>query len=121
MHHKFVVIDFDKPTARVYVGSYNFSISGRLENGENLLLIRDRRVAASYMVEALRIFDHYQFRVSQLQAATAATSLNLQEPPAAGKKAWWTTRSPFRSRSATGSCSLGQQRGTVPRWDMMTS
>ena len=26
MHHKFVVIDFDKPTARVYLGSYNFSI-----------------------------------------------------------------------------------------------
>ena len=25
MHHKFVVIDFDKPTARVYMGSYNFS------------------------------------------------------------------------------------------------
>ena len=29
MHHKFVVIDFDKPTARVYLGSYNFSIAGR--------------------------------------------------------------------------------------------
>ena len=28
MHHKFVVIDFDKPTARVYLGSYNFSIAG---------------------------------------------------------------------------------------------
>jgi len=25
MHHKFTVIDFDKPTARVYLGSYNFS------------------------------------------------------------------------------------------------
>lgn len=25
LHHKFVVIDFDKPTARVYFGSYNFS------------------------------------------------------------------------------------------------
>ena len=29
MHHKFVVIDFDKPTARVYFGSYNFSRAGR--------------------------------------------------------------------------------------------
>ena len=29
MHHKFVVIDFDKPTARVYPGSYNFSAAGR--------------------------------------------------------------------------------------------
>ena len=31
MHHKFVVIDFDKPTARVYLGSYNFSNTGRQE------------------------------------------------------------------------------------------
>ena len=60
MHHKFVVIDFDKPTARVYLGSYNFSKPADTQNGENLLLIRDRRIAVSYMVEALRIFDHYQ-------------------------------------------------------------
>ncbi|MGO8105567.1 phospholipase, partial [Rhizobium leguminosarum] len=25
IHHKFVVLDCDKPTARVYLGSYNFS------------------------------------------------------------------------------------------------
>ena len=28
MHHKFLVIDFNKPTARVYMGSYNFSAHG---------------------------------------------------------------------------------------------
>jgi phosphatidylserine/phosphatidylglycerophosphate/cardiolipin synthase-like enzyme len=44
MHHKFTVIDFDKPTARVYLGSYNFSNPVDLKNGENLLLIRDRQV-----------------------------------------------------------------------------
>lgn len=64
MHHKFVVIDFDKPTARVYTGSYNFSGSADNKNGENLIVIRDRRIATAYMVEALRIFDAYQFRVS---------------------------------------------------------
>jgi phosphatidylserine/phosphatidylglycerophosphate/cardiolipin synthase-like enzyme len=64
MHHKFIVIDFDKPTARVYTGSYNFSKPADRSNGENLLLIRDPRVATAYMVEALRIFDAYQFRVS---------------------------------------------------------
>ena len=37
MHHKFVVIDFDKPTARVYLGSYNFSSPADIKNGENLL------------------------------------------------------------------------------------
>jgi phosphatidylserine/phosphatidylglycerophosphate/cardiolipin synthase-like enzyme len=33
MHHKFVVIDFDKPTARVYLGSYNFSSPADIKNG----------------------------------------------------------------------------------------
>ncbi len=89
MHHKFVVLDFDKPTARVYTGSYNVSKPADLQNGENLLRIRDRRIARSYMVEALRLFDHYQFRVKQLSTAAAATPFNLHEPPAAGGDAWW--------------------------------
>ena len=37
MHHKFTVMDFDKPTARVYLGSYNFSTPADLKNGENLV------------------------------------------------------------------------------------
>ena len=90
MHHKFVVIDFDKPTARVYLGSYNFSVPADTRNGENLLVIRDRRVAVSYTVEALRIFDHYHFRVVQKQANTARKKLHLAKPPRnAGESAWF--------------------------------
>jgi len=90
MHHKFVVIDFDKPTARVYLGSYNFSKPADTSNGENLLLIRDRRIAVSYMVEALRIFDHYHFRVVQAEAKKAKKKLELARPPRkAGEQAWW--------------------------------
>ena len=89
MHHKFIVIDFDKPTARVYLGSYNFSIPADNSNGENLLLIRNRRVAASYMIEALRIFDHYHFRVAQQEAAEAKKKLQLAKPPKPGEAAWW--------------------------------
>jgi phosphatidylserine/phosphatidylglycerophosphate/cardiolipin synthase-like enzyme len=90
MHHKFVVIDFDKPSARVYLGSYNFSKGADDSNGENLMLVRDRRVALSYAVEALRIFDHYQFRVAQLDAKTAKTQLVLARPPRDGtEKPWW--------------------------------
>ncbi|RYD46397.1 MAG: phospholipase, partial [Verrucomicrobiaceae bacterium] len=89
MHHKFVVIDFDKPTARVYLGSYNFSNPADQKNGENLLLVRDRRVATSYMVEAVRIFDHYHFRVLQSKNG-ARTKLQLAVPPAkAGAKTWF--------------------------------
>ncbi|HKA46082.1 MAG TPA: phospholipase D-like domain-containing protein [Burkholderiales bacterium] len=90
MHHKFVVIDFDKPTARVYLGSYNFSSTADTKNGENLLLIRDRRVAVSYLVEALRIFDHYHFRVVQEEAKHALKKLQLARPPRKpGEKPWW--------------------------------
>jgi phosphatidylserine/phosphatidylglycerophosphate/cardiolipin synthase-like enzyme len=90
MHHKFVVIDFDRPSARVYLGSYNFSSPADRKNGENLILIRDRRVAVSYLVEALRIFDHYHFRVVQRDAKKAGKPLQLATPPrSAGEEPWW--------------------------------
>jgi phosphatidylserine/phosphatidylglycerophosphate/cardiolipin synthase-like enzyme len=90
MHHKFVVIDFDKPTARVYLGSYNFSSAADGKNGENLWAIRDRRVATAYAVEALRIFDHYHFRVAQEEAADKTKELTLARPPrSSGEKPWW--------------------------------
>jgi hypothetical protein len=91
MHHKFIVIDFDKPTARVYMGSYNFSNAADTSNGENLLVIRDRRIAVSYVVEAVRLFDHYHFRVVQAQAKKARKTLELAKPPRkTGEKPWWT-------------------------------
>ena len=90
MHHKFIVIDFDKPTARVYMGSYNFSVAADTSNGENLLVIRDRRVAVSYVVEAIRLFDHYHFRVVQMKAKKAKKRLELARPPRKkGEKPWW--------------------------------
>lgn len=90
MHHKFVVIDFDKPTARLYLGSYNFSSPADTKNGENLLRIRDRRIAVSYMIEALRICDHYQFRVSQGAYKKAGKPFVLKKPPRApGDAPWW--------------------------------
>jgi phosphatidylserine/phosphatidylglycerophosphate/cardiolipin synthase-like enzyme len=90
MHHKFVVIDFDKPSARVYMGSYNFSSAADRSNGENLLLIRDRRIAVSYTIEALRIFDHCEFRLAQSDATKAQKKLQLAKPPRnAGEKPWW--------------------------------
>jgi hypothetical protein len=90
MHHKFVVIDFDQPTARVYMGSFNFSVAADTSNGENLLLIKDRRIAVSYVVEAVRIFDHYQFRLAEQEAKNKTKELVLADPPrAAGQTAWW--------------------------------
>lgn len=100
MHHKFVVLDFDRPTARVYLGSYNFSEPADGENGENLVLVRDRTVATSYMIEALRMYDHYVFRVASEEEQSAAHPLELKRPPQQGGTAWfecdWTD--PIRAR-----------------------
>jgi phosphatidylserine/phosphatidylglycerophosphate/cardiolipin synthase-like enzyme len=90
MHHKFVVIDFDKPTARVHLGSYNFSNAADTKNGENLLTIKDRRIAVAYAIEALRIFDHYHFRVAEKEAKDADKPFALAKPPRnPDEKPWW--------------------------------
>jgi hypothetical protein len=65
------------------------SVAADSKNGENLLLIRDGRVATSYMVEALKLIDHYEFRVAQKNADTAQKKLTLQRPPPPGKDPWW--------------------------------
>lgn len=90
MHHKFVVLDFNTEDARVYLGSYNFSEPADFDNGENLVFIKDRTVATSYMIEALRIFDHYQFRVAREENKKGPKVLELQLPPKKpSEKPWW--------------------------------
>ncbi|MBO9708696.1 MAG: hypothetical protein J7521_10825 [Caulobacter sp.] len=90
MHHKFVVVDFDKPGARVYLGSYNMSVAADGKNGENLVLIRDRRVATSYMIEAVRMIDHYQFRAARNRARERGGAMRLRPAPAtAADQPWW--------------------------------
>lgn len=88
MHHKFVVIDVHLPTARVYTGSYNFSDAADRTNGENLLCIRDRKVAVSFMVEAVRMFDHYQYR-SLKDDKARSRPLAIKRPPGPDEDPWW--------------------------------
>ena len=88
------------------MGSFNFSSPADVKNGENLLLIKDRRIAVAYTVEALRIFDHYQFRVVEQTAKKAKTKLELRsrrEPRARPPGGRRTTPTP--ERSEIGSCS----------------
>ncbi|WP_343616045.1 phospholipase D-like domain-containing protein [Novosphingobium sp.] len=89
MHHKFIVLDFNTDKALVYTGSYNMSKAADGSNGENLLLIRDRRVATSYVIEALAMIDHYQFRVAQKVSKGAVRPLSLKRPPKDGEEAWF--------------------------------
>ncbi len=52
--------------------------------------MKDRRIAVSYVVEALSMFDHYHFRVTQQEAKKKKKKLELQKPPRkAGEKPWW--------------------------------
>ena len=71
------------------MGSYNFSSAADLKNGENLLLIQDQRVAVSYMIEAITMCDHYEFRDLQAKAETAQKKLFLHTPLKNGEKPWW--------------------------------
>ena len=41
-------------------------------------------------MDALRLFDHYHFRVLQEEAKTAKKEIVLVKPPrSAGEKPWW--------------------------------
>jgi len=97
-HNKFVVTDFNLPTARVYTGSSNLSPSGETNNGDNLVVIQDQRTATSYAINALRIFDHLHFRSRMKQASALAPhaeqqALTLQKPIAISglKQSWFAT------------------------------
>jgi hypothetical protein len=44
----------------------------------------------SYMVEAVRLFDHYHFRVAQQEAKKAKKKLQLARPPRKPNESpWW--------------------------------
>lgn len=96
IHHKFLVTDFSLPTAKVFTGSSNFSPNGEGKNGDHLILIEDRKIATAYAIEALRIFDHLQFRNRMFDAQQAAAGgiapskpLTLRKPPAFGGGTPW--------------------------------
>jgi phosphatidylserine/phosphatidylglycerophosphate/cardiolipin synthase-like enzyme len=110
IHHKFVVTDFSLPTATVFTGSSNLAPSGENGNGDHLIKIEDQKVATSYAIEAVRVFDHLHFRTLMKEvfddpknkpAKKAATKgkekqpdkLVLQKPTAiSGKKNTWFDR-----------------------------
>lgn len=112
MHHKFVVIDFDKPTARVYTGSHNFSTAADTKNAENLFLIRDPRVATAYMIQAVAMFDHYEVRDHVAKKKTAEKkgekhTIHLRLPPSKkGEKPWfdqyWSVKQKINDREMFG-------------------
>ena len=87
IHNKFVVVDFDGDNPVVFTGSSNLAAGGESQNGDNLLAIYDRRIATAYAAEAVRLVDHYHFRMLQKQhPSTAPVTLQGQ---AATPPRWW--------------------------------
>jgi len=78
IHHKFVVVDFNSSSPVVFCGSSNLSSGGEVDNGDNLIAISDQRIATMYAVEAIRLYDHYEFRSIEESSAAANTSIALQ-------------------------------------------
>ncbi|GAB2894946.1 phospholipase D-like domain-containing protein [Paraburkholderia jirisanensis] len=62
IHHKFLVIDAEGDNPIVYTGSANMSNNSEHFNDENLLEIRDKHVAGTYLAEFLRLYEHYRAR-----------------------------------------------------------
>ncbi|BCJ92295.1 hypothetical protein IZ6_30300 [Terrihabitans soli] len=100
IHHKFVVTDFSLPSAKVFTGSCNFSPSGEAKNGDHLIMIEDCKVATAYAIEAVRVFDHLQFRNRMRDTFgkkdnkntknKAPKALTLAKPEAiSGRPAWF--------------------------------
>jgi hypothetical protein len=62
IHHKFVITNFNRATARVYCGSSNLALGGEKQNGDNLICIKDADVATAFAIEAMRLTEHYNYR-----------------------------------------------------------
>lgn len=62
IHHKFIVIDAETDNPVVYTGSANMSENSEHNNDENLLEIRDQRIARIYLAEFMRLYEHYRAR-----------------------------------------------------------
>lgn len=66
IHHKFVVIDAETDDPIIYTGSANMSKNALHRNDENLLEIRgSRKLAAIYLAEGLRLYEHYRARAQR--------------------------------------------------------
>ena len=88
---------------------------GEKDNGDNLICIEDRKVAIAYAIEALRLFDHFHFRV-RMQESDAPETIRLAKPPAPGEKPWFAQyyRIGHVRERLTASCSSPDER--IPGW-----
>jgi len=85
IHNKFIVIDFNRPNARVYFGSSNLALGGEKANGDNLVCVRDPGIAIVFAIQALAIIDHFHFRAMQGEAEKLNEPIKLHKDSAWAK------------------------------------
>jgi len=84
MHHRYGA------HIRVRVPGMSERGSGEEKNGDNLVMVQDPRIATSYAIEALRVFDHLEFRTKMKEAPTTGDPLTLKKPTSiSGQPAWF--------------------------------
>jgi hypothetical protein len=84
IHDKFVVVDFNGDSPKVFTGSSNLAAGGEENNGDNLLAITDPTVATAFGIEAIQLVDHFKFR------ALVSKATNEQPLMLKGDSAnWW--------------------------------
>jgi hypothetical protein len=91
VHHKFVVCGFNGPDPVVYCGSSNLASGGEVENGDNLLAIRDGDIATVFAIEALALVDHFDFLDGIASAPDGKTTATppASKPQAAVDAGWY--------------------------------
>ena len=63
MHHKVFIID----NSTVITGSFNPSKNGDERNDENMLVIKDREIAALFLDEFERVIDEARVKVNETE------------------------------------------------------
>lgn len=64
IHSKVVVIDPFSDSPWVLTGSHNMGPKASQFNDDNLLFVRDRKLAQEYAVNVMAVYDHYRWRYS---------------------------------------------------------
>jgi phosphatidylserine/phosphatidylglycerophosphate/cardiolipin synthase-like enzyme len=75
IHSKVLVIDPFGEKPYVVTGSHNFGPKASSTNDENLLVIRDERLAEQYAVNIMAVYDHYRWRYSLFNQQSGFTGL----------------------------------------------
>jgi phosphatidylserine/phosphatidylglycerophosphate/cardiolipin synthase-like enzyme len=102
IHHKFIVIDAETDHPVIYSGSANMSENSIHHNDENLLEIAQcPRLAAIYLAEFMRLYDHYRSRFAWNNLQSGRRTTFQLAADASWARAAFTAGTPeFKSRTS---------------------